>query len=103
MQLRGLIYEDSGNVAVGTSKVIKVPLDGDVSVAVVPGASGSAEVYYTASPGAAIDGNTANWFAWTPGSVGSATLDTRKGPISGVKIVAATAACAYEFMQRRLA
>jgi hypothetical protein len=103
MILRGVLWEESGDVDAAGFHVIKLPADGDVSVTLAPGGGGgAAEAWFTVSTGADIDAGNARWFAWTAGSVNALTNGRIQGPVSGIKITAATAAAHYEVLQRRM-
>lgn len=100
MKFTGAFWEEQGTAVVGTPAIVKIPVAGDVSVSVFPGALGSVLVETTLSSPAAMDAGTANWFAWTEGNVNVNTQDLAMGPVRGLRITATVANAKYEVLNR---
>lgn len=100
MKLISQLWEESGSVAAGISLVVRMPVDGDLSVTAAPGGSGTVTVEFTDAPAEDITAGTA---IWIPSSItASATTASvvRNAPTRAVRITAATAAARYQLLQR---
>ncbi len=100
MKLISQLWEESGSVAAGGSLVVKLPVDGDVSVTVAPGGGGTATVQFTDAPN---DDLVAGDAIWIPSSItASAAIANvvRNAPTRAVRISAASAAARYQLLQR---
>jgi hypothetical protein len=100
MQPSGPFWEEHGTVSAGDSKVVEMPVSGDVGAAVYPGADGSALIEATISPLARVQAGTAKWFAWDKGSVAADTIDLTIGPVRALRITATDADCDYDVLCR---
>ncbi len=61
-----------------------------MTVTAIPGASGSLSVFYSTTNGAAQNPGSANWLAWTAGTVSANTTDGLLAPVCALKFTAAT-------------
>lgn len=81
-----------------TSDPVKVSTQRPITVTAKPGGGGTAEVEYTTSPDADIDGATADWQSWDAGAVGVITTDRMLAPITALRFKAVTADADFEIV-----
>lgn len=74
----------------GTPTIVKIGMSGPITVAAIPLATGSALIEWTVSSKTSIDAGTANWFAWTPGTVVTKSLGVSPGTVTGIRLTAST-------------
>ena len=68
------------------------------SVGVSPGAGGTARVEYSLSTVAEVKAGTAKWRPWPYGDVSSDTDDVLDGPVTALRMTAATADAQWEVL-----
>lgn len=83
-----------------TEKVNIPPLSPkvNVSVAVIPGSGGTANVEYTCSSQADVDADTCTWFVWPSDTVAINTVDALISPVQALRLTATTVDADFEIM-----
>lgn len=79
--------------SVTTATPVYVDLHGSpfpMTITAIPGASGTLSVFYSTSPTAISSPGSANWIAWTAGTVSVPTSDGLLSPVFALKVTAAT-------------
>lgn len=61
---------------------------GTEEVFLIPGDSGSGNVYYSVSPVSNINANTAYWAEWEQGEVTGVSIDSILSPVNAIKVSA---------------
>lgn len=87
----------TGTVTAGTPlylEVINFPFP--MTVAAIPGASGTLLVEFSCTPAAAAKTTAANWTSWPLGTVSSTKIDTVLSPITALRFTATTSNGTYE-------
>lgn len=58
-----------------------------ITITVIPGSGDTVESYLSTTPGAAENPSSANWVAWSPGAVNSATMYVFAGTLAAIKFI----------------
>lgn len=76
-------------IPAGTEEVFLLhKISPPITLNLIPGDSGSGNVYYSVSPVSNINANTAYWAEWEQGEVTGVSIDSILSPVNAIKVSA---------------